>query len=382
MKKNSIAKWLLALCAALQLPSCQLEKEEVSLQEPHDEEELFLSMEQIGTAELHLQEPHAQEFRKKLSFPATLVLNEQEQAHIVLESNAIAREVYKNLGDPVFKGELLAVLESREIAEAKANYLASLRRHFLAKQTADRETELHAHNLTATADYLEAAHQLGQTVIERDLAKQQLQALGVSSQKILELERSPPLDLRLHELYAPLDGLIISRDIAQGELMAAGSTPYTVANLSTVWVKLAVPSQDVAALALGQTLAIHADDQEGESRLIYISPMIDPQTQTVTVIAALDNPQGLWRPGGFVKADVFTTHVQTETAVPKTAIQRIDGKPVLFVASEQGLEPRVVETGLCDEENIEILSGIQPGERCATRNTFVLKSELLKGDEE
>lgn len=359
---------------------------EVLAEVEHEQESRIipLSPEQIEATQLSLQPVQGRSLQLKTSFPATIVFNTDRFAHVVTDVAGIAREVRKNLGDQVEAGEILAILESRDIAEAKADYLATVRYEQLAQITLTREKGLNQKKVSAEADVLIAQHDSDKATIQRQLAEQKLQALGLSLEAIQNLPRARATDLRLYEVYAPFDGTIVQRDIAPGELIPAGSTPYAIADLTTVWVDIGIHSKDIESIQVGQNLSVinRVSGQQGEARIIYISPVIDSETRAARVIAELENPQKSWRPGTFVTAEAITQTVNAKITVPKDALQRIDGTDVLFIQVNDGIETRCVEVGVSDSHYIEILSGLEVGDSCATQNTFVLKSEVLKGNGE
>ena len=95
-------------------------------------------------------------------------------------------------------------------------------------------------------------------------------------------------------------------------------------------------------------------------------------------MAQISNPAGIWRPGIFVTADVTAHDQPTEVLAPASAIQMIDGMPVVFVRTTNGFDRRKIVTGRRDARAVEVLSGLDAGEIIAVRNTFKLKSELGK----
>lgn len=343
-----------------------------------------LSPEQIAASGLKIQEATGKHLTVQSSFPARIVMSANRYAHIIPEASGLARQIFKNLGDRVTEGETLAVLESREVADAKAAYLAALRRQTLTHHTLEREHRLLSKRITAEADYQTAKNDAQLGDIELRVAKQKLLALGVQEAQLSHLSDEGSADLGVYALTAPFDGTLVERDIALGELISAGSQPFAVADLSTVWVEIGVHAKDIDKLHHGQTLTIRnpTTGDASDAEIIYLSPIVDSETRAARVIATLENAEGRWRPGSFVRADVVTGSVDAQLTVPKSAIQRIEGEQVVFVQREDGLEPRAVETGVSDATDVEILHGLLPGECCATNHTFVLKSELLKSNDE
>jgi cobalt-zinc-cadmium efflux system membrane fusion protein len=378
---------IVLMACALIAPACwqgSPAPEELAPDEEDDEVVIRMTPEQIIATQLDIQPTRPKNLQVVRSFPARIILNGNRYAQVTTEATGIAREVRKDLGDVVHAGEVLAILESRDIAEAKANYLAARRRETLAKATLAREHQLQQRQVSAKVDFLTAENDAEQATIERELSEQKLLAIGLTEAQIAELPQTRSTDLRLYALLAPFEGTVVERDISPGELIAAGSEPYVIADLSTVWVDIGVHPQDIDKIHKGQTIRVSSPthDLTGVATVIYLSPLVDGETRAARAIAQIDNPQGLWRPGTYVQAAVQTDTKAAAVTVPKGSIQRIDGDEVVFVQAEDGLKLQVVETGLADDDDVEIVQGLDPADCCATQNTFVLKSELLKSDED
>lgn len=123
-------------------------------------------------------------------------------------------------------------------------------------------------------------------------------------------------------------------------------------------------------------------ETRGEGRIVFLSPVLDPETRSARAVVELPNPEGAFRPGGFVTAEVATEERRFEVLVPRGAVQEIGGESVVFVRTPEGFEKREVVLGRGDQEGVEVVFGLDPGERYAAANTFVLKAELGKAEAE
>ena len=115
---------------------------------------------------------------------------------------------------------------------------------------------------------------------------------------------------------------------------------------------------------------------------MFVSPLLDKETRTARVVAALDNAGGYWRPGSFVTAAIALSEHRADVIVPASAIQNIDGEKAVFVRNKDGFEKRSILPGEQDGQTVEIASGLAPGEIIAVSNTFSLKAELAKPRDE
>ena len=189
--------------------------------------------------------------------------------------------------------------------------------------------------------------------------------------------------LQVYNVTAPLDGVVTARDANPGE-QTGDRVLFTVADLSTVWVEVSVFPRDVGKVELDQTVRIQGADADvsAEGRVIWIAPFGSSASQTLTARVLLDNADRRWAPGLYVTALVTLAENDVPLAVRSDAVQTLDGATVVFVHEPPAFEPRPVELGRSDGEVAEVLGGLEPGERYATRNSFILKAELGKGEAE
>ncbi len=342
----------------------------------HAEGVIPLSAEQVAAAGIKVAAVGPGQLAREVSVPGKIVAAADRMAQIVPKVGGTVTEAKKNLGDTVEKGEILALIESREMAEAVADYLAAKRAEELARTTFNREKRLWDKKITAEQDYLTAKNAHQEAKIKLDLAKQKLQALGQDG------EVSSNGNSRFHELRAPLPGRVIARELTLGEYVDTTHSAFTVADLSVVWVETAIAPGDLPFVKEGLTANVAGSGGKADGKLIFVSPAIDPETRAAKAIIELDNAEGKWRPGEFANATIATSAQDTDLILPKEALQSIGGKPTVFVRTAQGFEKRDVTTGREDSRHVEVLSGVSFGEPVAVSNTFTLKAELGKAEAE
>ena len=186
--------------------------------------------------------------------------------------------------------------------------------------------------------------------------------------------------LQPYEVKSEIDGTIIKRDIALGEFVDTSKTIFIVADLSNVWVDFSVYRHESENLRVGQKVLIRPGENADkiESTISYISPFGLENTQTTLARAVVSNENGELRPGLFLNGDVTVGENPVPVAVKASAVQTIEDKPVVFVQVGKGFELREVAIGERDDEHVEMKSGIAAGEKYATENSFLLKSELAR----
>jgi len=354
-------------------------KEEAGHEEGgHGEEEGVVSLDaaQLSAAGIKVSKVGPGRLAREVSVPGKIVAAADRMAQIVPKAEGVVTEARKNLGDTVERGEVLALIESREMAEAVADHQAAKRREELASTTFKREKGLWDKKITAEQDFLNAKNAHQEAAILLDLAKQKLQALGH------EGADSESEDSRFHQLKSPLDGRIIERELTLGEYVDTTHTAFAVADLSVVWVETAIAPDDLPFVKEGQAANVAGSGGKAEGKLVFVSPVIDPETRAAKAIIELENAEGKWRPGEFVNAAIATSAQEAAILIPKDAVQSIEGQDVVFVKTTKGFEKRPVGLGRADSRHVEVISGLVAGEAVAISATFTLKAEFGKAEAE
>lgn len=312
-----------------------------------------------------------------------IIIHPDRLAHILPKIQGVANEARKNIGDEVKEGEILAILMSREMADVKANYLAAHEKLKLASSLLDREKRLSERKVSAEQDYINAKSAYEEAKINLLLATQKLHAFGIEDEEIKSLSSEHNSDLSLHAIRSPINGTVIARHITTGEFIESSAKIYEIADLSTVWVEIGIYPKDLVKVHEGQMIDItFPDGKKAQAKIIYLSPIIQDETITAKATAELENPHSSYRPGTFVKVDVSLGKVNSPVVISKSALQEIEGNQFVFVKVHDGFEKRQVNIGLEDNDNVEIVSGLNTGEDYASSNTFLLKADLKKEEAE
>jgi len=338
---------------------------------------------QIEEAGIRVAAAGPGEITRRVQLPGAVVPNADRLVRVPARVSGIVTELRHRLGDQVAEGDVLAIIESREIAEAKAEFLATQRNEGLARTIAEREQRMWDRRVSAEQDLLRARNEAEAARIRLQLAEQKLMALGLNAQEIADLPRQPVAALPRREVRAPMAGRIAERTADLGGAVSPETQTFVVLDLSSVWVEMAVSAADLAFLREGQPVAIVGPTPElrGEGRLIFISPTFDSQTRSVRAVAEIANPQTLWRPGIFVAASVVADEQRAGVVVPSVAVQMVAGQPVVFVRNREGFERREVRLGRRDDRSVEIVSGLAAGDPIAVANVFLLRAELNRGED-
>ena len=347
----------------------------------HDEAAVKLSAQQIEAGRFAVQEMRAGTVARRITVPGAIVPSGDHIARVAVRLLGTVAELRKRLGDRVSAGEVVAVIESREVADAKSEYLGARLVFDLQQTLFDRATTLREGKVMSENDFLRARTTFEDARVKFELSRQKLFALSLNAEQIEALPQQPVETLRRQELRAPISGRIADRRVELGSLVGREgqeSELFTIVDLAVVWVELAVSPADLAGIREGQTIQLVAGAVTSPATISFISPLLDKDTRTARVIATVDNAAGLWRPGAFVSADIPVDQGAANLVVPRAALQTIARETVVFVRTPEGFVARHVTVGRQDDRVAEIEAGLKPGERIATANSFVLKADLGK----
>lgn len=322
-----------------------------------------------------------------LTVPGVVTLDTDLVARVPARVVGTVTQMRKRLGDTVTQGEVVAVLDSREVADAKSEYLTASVHFDLQKTLFERAQILWAKKISAEQQYLQVRATFLEAELRLDLARQKLSALKLDPVEVVKAakqESTGVSSLREYEIRSLISGRVIERKVDVGSLVGSQGDPadlYTVADLSVVWVELAVPTADLDIVEDGQEVKIASgrdSGKRGDGRIIFISPLVHPDTRSARVIAEVDNKTMIWRPGAVVTASIVIKEESVDVLVPRVALQTMGGGRVVFVRTADGFQKRAVTIGRSGEQAVEITSGLSTGEQIAVKNTFLLKAELGK----
>ena len=337
---------------------------------PHAET-LAMTAEAITNAKIGVETAGATELRAEVVLPGEIRLNEDRTAHVVPRVAGVAEKVAVELGQPVTRGQVLAVLSSPALSDQRSELQAAQQRLALAQETHAREKRLWEQGIAAEQDYLQARTALQEARIAADNARQKLAAIGAAPAGSA---------LNRFELRAPFDGVVVAKHLSQGEAVQAETAVFTVADLRTVWADFSVTAKDLEAVTANAAATVRATatGTAVQGKVSYVGALLGEQTRSAPARVTLDNPKLAWRPGMFVNVSVESGRVQVPVAVRADAVQTVDDKPSVFVPVPTGFEVRPVKTGRTDGTWTEILEGLPPGTRYAAANSYVLKAEAGK----
>jgi cobalt-zinc-cadmium efflux system membrane fusion protein len=282
-------------------------------------------------------------------------------------------ELDAKLGDEVRKGKLLFKVRSTDIAGAFSNYRQAVKNEQLTKIQLDRANTLFDHGVIPKSGQEIAQNAEDDNLVLLETAKEQLGLLGVD----------PDHPTGIVEVFAPVSGTITDQEITNQSAVQSYSTPtpFTISDLSSIWIVCDVYENDLAGVRLGDTAEITLNaypDRTFRGKVSNIGTILDPTIRTAKVRIEVNNP-GIMRLGMFVRATFRGQTSEMHTLVPATAVLHMHDRDFVFVPAPGNKFRRVeVVSGdlLGSDTNLqEIKSGIGPGQQVVT-NALVLDHVL------
>ena len=279
-------------------------------------------------------------------------------------------------GQTVRAGQVLAEAQSVEMGRVRAEHDAAEARVTLARSALDRKRAL-SDRIVPRREVQEAEADLAAAQAELRAAGAALQALGASATRGGDASRLP--------LVAPIGGTVIERSIALGQMIDPEHVAFRIGDLRSLWLVAHAFERDAVRVVPGAparvTLAAYPGQVFG-GRVAYVGRQVEAASRTIPVRVELANPQGLLRPGMSASAWLqVATAGENVVTVPVAAVQRVREQWVVFIPkSERAFDIRTVGRGRDLQGEVEILTGLRPGETVVVEGAFLLKAEAEKAE--
>ncbi len=322
-------------------------------------------------------------------FTGQVQLDLTKTVEVVSAGGGRVEQVSKLLGEKVEKSDILAIIHSADLGQAKADFLEVQAKLELSQATFRREKELYEKKISSEADYLNALSELKAAEASYVATDKRLHLFGLKADQTGSIkDEKGNGDFANLVLRVPQAGTIIKQNISAGKIVGTTESLYTISDLSNLWVWCDVYEKDLAVLheqfAKGNQLravvhvkAFAVDEFEGVVDLV--GNLMDEHTRTVKIRVQVKNPQGKLRPGMFAEVEVMIPGEGRMAAVPRSAIMSDAGKNFVFQHWKEDLwVRRDVTVGSIHGNFAEILSGIPKGARIVTGGAFMLKSDILR----
>jgi membrane fusion protein, heavy metal efflux system len=267
-------------------------------------------------------------------------------------------------GERVKKGQSLLEVSSPDYSLLYAAYLKARDTLRVTDKNYARAQDLYAHHAIAERDLLQAESDRIQAQADLNAALLGLKILGIPNPD--ELEKAP--SSAEIPLLAPIGGEIVERDVAPGQLLQAGATQaFIISDMSSVWVLANVYQSDMAAVHVGDQVAVQTDSypDKFQGKISFMSPALDPNTRTLQARIVVENPGEKLKNNMYVTATVNAGVEQNAIAVPDSSVLRDDeNQPFVYVAtSANQFGRRPVEIGQSEAGKTQIRKGLSAGDK-------------------
>ena len=255
-------------------------------------------------------------------------------------------------GQAVRKGQVLLELFSPDLVSAQGEFLQALR-------------------------YAQGTGAGSQELVES--SRRRLLNWGISESEIAALEKEGKARNTL-SIASPANGVVLEKNVVEGENITPGMELYRIADLSRVWVVANVYQRDLAIAKVGANAEVELAFRQGKpfrGKVTFLSPVLDPETKTAEVRIEIANTPALeLKPEMFATVRILSASLHQVLAVPEQSIIRSGRRTIAIVSVGGGyFEPRVVELGESAGDYVEILNGISEGEKLVVSSQFLIDSE-------
>jgi len=357
---------------------------------PDDPAVVTLAPEQLGSITTKLIQPAVP--TRRISLTGTVGYDETATARVAPRIPGRVVRIESDFGDTVRAGDLLAVLDSPELGEAQAAYLARLAEYRVARRALERAEALWRRKAIAEGELLERQGALRRAEAELGLTENRLHLYDMSDDEIATLGAATPDDSgALHgavspelALRSPIAGTVTRREVSAGQVVDRLQTLYVVSDLTRLWAWLDAYERDLGAVREGGEAALVSEslpEVRFAGRIDFIGE-VEPETRAARVRVRIANPDRRLRPGMFIRAELTAPAGTAEVlAVPREAVQEVDGRPLVFrVAGSGRFEPVPVTLGRTFDGTVEVTDGLAAGDEVVTAGAFTLKGQMLRAE--
>jgi len=283
--------------------------------------------------------------------------------------------IHARLGDTVKKGDVLLTIRSDDVAGGFDAYRKAVADELLARKQLNRAADLYAHGAIAEQD-LEVA---------QDTEEDAKVTLATATEHLRLLGNDPDKPMGMVDIVAPTNGVITDQEVTNAATVQAYSSPspFTISDLSAVWIVCDVYENDLPNVRLGDSADIILNAYPGrpfKGTVSNIGAVLDPSIRTAKVRIEVQNP-GMMRLGMFARATFRGQTREIHTIVPASAVLRMHDRDFVFVPAPDKKFQRVEVVGgdvLTENTNLqEIKSGLKPGQQVVT-NALVLDHVLAQ----
>ena len=321
--------------------------------------------------------------KKSLDIPGSIEVKQNLLARIGSPVQGRIIEIKGELGKTVKQGDVLAVINSTELAKQQLAYIKSVQMVELKTKAYERAVLLFDADVVSEAQKLQRKTELSAAKADMEASKDQLFVMGMTIDEIEAIQSEIQIDATTN-IVAKIDGKIIKKNVNVGQVVDPTEDIFTIAMLNEVWGVAQVPERQIGFLKEGDDLLIDVPAYENKSvegKITYLGDIVDPVTRTVTIRTEIDNAHGLLKPDMLITMKVSGKSIE-KVGVPINAIVSIDDIPNIFVKTgENKFLMRPVTLGVKNKDSVHIDDGLLEGEEVVIDGAFHLNNERLYAKE-
>ncbi len=321
--------------------------------------------------------------KKTLDIPGSIEVKQNLLARIGSPVQGRIIEIKGELGKTVKQGDVLAVINSTELAKQQLAYIKSVQMVELKTKAYERAVLLFDADVVSEAQKLQRKTELSAAKADMEASKDQLTVMGMTVKEIEAIQSETQIDATTN-IVAKIDGKIIKKNVNVGQVVDPTEDIFTIAMLNEVWGVAQVPERQIGFLKEGDDLLIDVPAYESkfvEGKITYLGDIVDPVTRTVTIRTEIDNAHGLLKPDMLITMKVSGKKIE-KVGVPINAIVSIDDIPNIFVKTgENKFLMRPVTLGIKNKDAVHIDDGLLEGEEVVIDGAFHLNNERLYAKE-
>ncbi len=317
---------------------------------------------------IHIYTVAPSKFHKVIDTSGAVDFDNDQATSVLAPFSGPVSRLLVSPGDKVKSGDALATVESPDFATAISTYRKAISSAQTLRRLADLDKDLIEHQGVSRREQEQAESDALGAEADRDAALQALVGMNIDPQTIKDIQQGRPAAHTSGMIRSPIAGTVVERLITAGELLQAGTTPcFTIANLSRVWVMAQVFGADVGSVADGDTAVV--DTGTGSKSLSgtvdNVAALVDPNTRSVAVRVAVDNPGGVLKKQMYVHVRLQAREESTGFLIPVSAILRDDeNMPFVYVSQADGSFARQhVTLGYRSGDQYDISEGVKAGDQ-------------------
>lgn len=375
MTPNRSVSLLIPLLLALLLGACNKKEAPAQTEAPSDP--MLVKADGALLAQIKVAPVETAPVAETLRVAGRIGFNEQGLARIGANVTGRVISLTAQLGQVVRKGDVLARLHSSELTAAELAYLKARSQMELNRRNAERAQALFNSDVISAAELQRRESEYEIASAETRAARDNLRVLGVPAASVEQLGKSGTIDSVI-PIVSSIDGVIVERALANGQVVQPADSAFVVADLKKVWAIAQVPEQQVGQVNVGQSVKIEIPALRNEKlvgKLIFVSRIVNPDTRTVLVRTELDNTDGRLRPDMLAAMLIESAPVE-RLIIPATAVVREDDEDHVFIEQGNGVF-RLTRVKLgADHDGIRVvLDGLKAGVRIVTDGGFHLNNQ-------